>query len=153
MKRFGIHKLVLKLTLFVLLAEAIAFVAIDAVHIRRDFRALGEDVEARLSLPGRLINTGVLEREAITDATALEHLIGQAPLAAFLAHPQTRRLDGIAMAVIAGDTEFEGFGFSDLRRRIANLFCDWRLFDQQDNDLVQHRMHKIRIVSQRLHAH
>lgn len=58
------------------------------------------------------------------------------PLAAFLAHPETRRRDGIRMAVIAGDTEFEGFGLSDLRRRVANLFCDWRLFDRNDNDLV-----------------
>ncbi len=58
------------------------------------------------------------------------------PLAAFLAHPDTRRRDGIRMAVIAGDTEFDGFGFSDLGRRVANLFCDWRLFDRNDNDLV-----------------
>jgi CHAT domain-containing protein len=58
------------------------------------------------------------------------------PLAAFLAHPETRRRDGIRMAVIAGDTEFEGFGLSDLRRRVASLFCDWRLFDRNDNDLV-----------------
>ena len=58
------------------------------------------------------------------------------PLAAFLAHPETLRHDGIAMAVIAGDTEFDGFGLSNLRRRVANLFCDWRLFDQNDNDLV-----------------
>ncbi|MBL8488552.1 MAG: CHAT domain-containing protein [Rhodocyclaceae bacterium] len=58
------------------------------------------------------------------------------PLAAFLAHPGTLRRDGIAMAVIAGDTEFEGFGLADLRRRVANLFCDWKLFDRNDNDLV-----------------
>ncbi|MBL8413904.1 MAG: CHAT domain-containing protein [Propionivibrio sp.] len=58
------------------------------------------------------------------------------PLAAFLAHPETLRHDGIAMAVIAGDTEFDGFGLSNLRRRVANLFCDWRLFEQNDNDLV-----------------
>ncbi|MBK7565727.1 MAG: CHAT domain-containing protein [Propionivibrio sp.] len=58
------------------------------------------------------------------------------PLAAFLAHPDTHRRDGIAMAVIAGDTEFDGFGLSNLRRRVANLFCDWRLFDRNDNDLV-----------------
>jgi CHAT domain-containing protein/pimeloyl-ACP methyl ester carboxylesterase len=58
------------------------------------------------------------------------------PLAAFLGHPLARRRDGVAMAVIAGDTEFEGLGISNLRRRIANLFCDWRLFDRQDNDLV-----------------
>ncbi|NOT85041.1 MAG: CHAT domain-containing protein, partial [Methylococcaceae bacterium] len=63
------------------------------------------------------------------------------PLAAFLAHPETRRHDNIKMAVIAGDTEFESFtsnisGFSDIGRYIGNLFCDWRLFDQQDNDLV-----------------
>jgi CHAT domain-containing protein/pimeloyl-ACP methyl ester carboxylesterase len=58
------------------------------------------------------------------------------PLASFLAHPDTHRRDGIMMAVIAGDTEFEGFGLSDLRRRIANLFCDWRLFGHNDNDLV-----------------
>jgi hypothetical protein len=58
------------------------------------------------------------------------------PLAAFLADPGTRRRDGVAMAVVAGDTEFEGIGVSNLRRRIANLFCDWRLFDRNDNDLV-----------------
>ncbi len=58
------------------------------------------------------------------------------PLAMFLANPGTRRRDGIAMAVIAGDTEFDGLGLDNLRRRIANLFCDWRLFDQADNDLV-----------------
>ena len=58
------------------------------------------------------------------------------PLAAFLGHPETLRRDGIAMAVIAGDTEFDGFGLSNLRRRVANLFCDWRLFDHNDNDLV-----------------
>ncbi len=60
----------------------------------------------------------------------------ESPLAAFLAHPDTRRRDGINMAVIAGDTEFDGLGLSNLRRRIANLFCDWRLFDRHDNDLV-----------------
>ncbi|HJV92695.1 MAG TPA: CHAT domain-containing protein, partial [Azonexus sp.] len=58
------------------------------------------------------------------------------PLAAFLAHPETRRRDGIAMAVIAGDTEFSGLGLNNLGRRVANLFCDWRLFDDYDNDLV-----------------
>lgn len=58
------------------------------------------------------------------------------PLAAFLAHPATRRRDGIALAVIAGDTEFSGFGLGQLGRRVANLFCDWRLFDRHDNDLV-----------------
>ncbi|MBL8397694.1 MAG: CHAT domain-containing protein [Candidatus Accumulibacter sp.] len=58
------------------------------------------------------------------------------PLAAFLAHPDSQRRDGIQMAVIAGDTEFSGFGFSHLGRRAANLFCDWRLFDDHDNDLV-----------------
>ena len=31
---------------------------------------------------------------------------------------------------------FNSVGFSNFRRRIANLFCDWRLFDQHDNDLV-----------------
>ncbi len=60
----------------------------------------------------------------------------ESPLVAFLAHPETLRRDGIAMAVIAGDTEFDGFGLSNLRRRVANLFCDWRLFDRNDNDLV-----------------
>lgn len=58
------------------------------------------------------------------------------PLARFLAHPDTRRRDGIRMAVIAGDTEFDSFGLSNFRRRVANLFCDWRLFDRNDNDLV-----------------
>lgn len=58
------------------------------------------------------------------------------PLAAFLAHPGTRRRDGVHMAVVAGDTEFRGFGLSNLGRRVANLFCDWRLFDDHDNDLV-----------------
>ena len=58
------------------------------------------------------------------------------PLGRFLAHPDTRRHDAIEMAVIAGDTEFEGFGISNLGRRVANLFCDWRLFDRHDNDLV-----------------
>jgi len=58
------------------------------------------------------------------------------PLATFLAHPDTHRRDGIQMAVIAGDTEFDGFGLSNLGRRVANLFCDWRLFDRNDNDLV-----------------
>lgn len=58
------------------------------------------------------------------------------PLAAFLAHPETRRHPSTAMAVIAGDTEFDGLGLSNVRRRVVNLFCDWRLFDQQDNDLV-----------------
>lgn len=58
------------------------------------------------------------------------------PLARFLANPDTRRRDGIQMAVIAGDTEFDGLGLSNFRRRVANLFCDWRLFDKNDNDLV-----------------
>ncbi|MGA7178506.1 MAG: CHAT domain-containing protein [Thiobacillaceae bacterium] len=58
------------------------------------------------------------------------------PLAIFLAHPDTPRRDGIQMAVIAGDTEFEGLGFSNFQRRVANLFCDWKLFDHADNDLV-----------------
>ncbi|HNI73883.1 MAG TPA: alpha/beta hydrolase, partial [Accumulibacter sp.] len=58
------------------------------------------------------------------------------PLAVFLAHPDVQRRDGLQMAVIAGDTEFSGFGFSHLGRRAANLFCDWRLFDDHDNDLV-----------------
>lgn len=58
------------------------------------------------------------------------------PLAAFLAHPGVHRRDGVQMAVIAGDTEFDGLGLSNLGRRIANLFCDWRLFDRNDNDLV-----------------
>ncbi|WP_301102754.1 CHAT domain-containing protein [Propionivibrio sp.] len=58
------------------------------------------------------------------------------PLAAFLAHPDTLRHDGIEMAIIAGDTEFDGFGLSNLGRRVVNLFCDWRLFDRNDNDLV-----------------
>lgn len=58
------------------------------------------------------------------------------PLAAFLAHPDTDRRAGIAMAIIAGDTEFDGLGMSNMRRRIANLFCDWRLFERNDNDLV-----------------
>ena len=58
------------------------------------------------------------------------------PLARLLAHPDTRRRDGIQMAVIAGDTEFDGLGLSNFRRRVANLFCDWRLFDRNDNDLV-----------------
>lgn len=58
------------------------------------------------------------------------------PLGRFLAHPDTRRHDDVQMAVIAGDTEFDGFGASNLGRRIANLFCDWRLFDRNDNDLV-----------------
>lgn len=58
------------------------------------------------------------------------------PLGRFLAHPQTRRHDGVQMAVISGDTEFDGIGLSNLGRRVANLFCDWRLFDQNDNDLV-----------------
>lgn len=58
------------------------------------------------------------------------------PLVQFLAHPGTHRRDGIEMAVIAGDTEFEGLGFSKLGTRVANLFCDWRLFDRNDNDLV-----------------
>ncbi len=58
------------------------------------------------------------------------------PLGAFLAHPGTQRHDNIAMAVIAGDTEFDGFGVSNLGRRVTNLFCDWRLFDRNDNDLV-----------------
>lgn len=42
----------------------------------------------------------------------------------------------VAMAVIAGDTEFHGLGLNRLGWRIANLFCDWRLFDDHDNDLV-----------------
>lgn len=58
------------------------------------------------------------------------------PLARFLAHPDTHRRDGLQMAVIAGDTEFDGLGLSNLGRRVANLFCDWRLFDRNDNDLV-----------------
>lgn len=58
------------------------------------------------------------------------------PLAAFLAHPDTIRREGLPMAVIAGDTEFSGFGLNHLGRRVANLFCDWRLFDEHDNDLV-----------------
>jgi CHAT domain-containing protein len=58
------------------------------------------------------------------------------PLASFLAHPDTHRRDGVVMAIVAGDTEFDGFGLSDMRRRVANLFCDWRLFDRNDNDLV-----------------
>lgn len=58
------------------------------------------------------------------------------PLAAFLAHTGTRRRDGIDMAIIAGDTEFSGIGLTHLGRRVANLFCDWRLFDDHDNDLV-----------------
>ncbi len=58
------------------------------------------------------------------------------PLASFLAHPEIRRHDTTEIAVIAGDTEFSSLGLSDFRRRIANLFCDWRLFDKQDNDLV-----------------
>lgn len=58
------------------------------------------------------------------------------PLAIFLAHPDTHRRDGVQMAVISGDTEFDGFGLSNLGRRVANLFCDWRLFDRNDNDLV-----------------
>ena len=58
------------------------------------------------------------------------------PLASFLAHPEIRRHDTTRMAVIAGDTEFDSLGLSNFRRRIANLFCDWRLFDQHNNDLV-----------------
>lgn len=58
------------------------------------------------------------------------------PLVGFLAHPGTHRRDGIEMAVIAGDTEFEGLGLTQLGTRVANLFCDWRLFDRNDNDLV-----------------
>lgn len=58
------------------------------------------------------------------------------PLVAFLAHPGVHRRDGVEMAVIAGDTEFAGLGLTRLGTRVANLFCDWRLFDRNDNDLV-----------------
>ncbi len=58
------------------------------------------------------------------------------PLVGFLARPDVHRREGVEMAVIAGDTEFEGMGLSNLGTRLANLFCDWRLFDHNDNDLV-----------------
>lgn len=58
------------------------------------------------------------------------------PISAFLAHPEVRHHDRTRIALIAGDTEFDSFGFSTISRRLANLFCDWRLFDQQDNDMV-----------------
>lgn len=59
----------------------------------------------------------------------------ESPLAAFLADPRTARAD-VAMAVVAGDTEFENLGFDSMARRVANLFADWTLFDRYDNDLV-----------------
>lgn len=59
----------------------------------------------------------------------------ESPLAAFLADPRTARAD-VAMAVVAGDTEFENLGLDSMARRVANLFADWTLFDRYDNDLV-----------------
>ena len=58
------------------------------------------------------------------------------PLVGFLAHSEVYLHDATQIGVIAGDTRFDGFGLSNFRRRVANLFCDWRLFDQNDNDLV-----------------
>ncbi len=68
------------------------------------------------------------------------------PLAALLANaanPDNARRSEVAMAVIAGDTEFDSLLAGGLTqslaapgRRIASLFCDWRLFERNDNDLV-----------------
>ena len=107
--------------------------------------ALGGPVAGKTFGKGASSALGVVKRLALEIAgrridprmvPGIAAMCVESPLAAFLSHPETRRRDGIAMAVVAGDTEFDGFGFSNLGRRIANLFCDWRLFDQQDNDLV-----------------
>lgn len=107
--------------------------------------ALGGPVAGETFGKGASSCLGVLKRLALEIAgrridprlvPGIAAMRTDSPLAAFLADPDTHRRDGIAMAVIAGDTEFDGLGVANLRRRVASLFCDWRLFERNDNDLV-----------------
>ncbi len=98
--------------------------------------ALGKGASSSLGVVKRLVLEIAGRRIDPRLVPGIAAMCTDSPLAAFLAHPDTHRRDGIEMAVISGDTEFDGFGLSSLRCRIANLFCDWRLFDRNDNDLV-----------------
>jgi len=59
----------------------------------------------------------------------IEAMLTDAPMGRLLA--RAPRKQGVAMAVIAGDSEG-----ADLVRRLGLLFTDWMFFDQADNDLV-----------------
>lgn len=107
--------------------------------------ALGGPVAGERFGKGASSALGVLKRLALEIAgrridprmvPGIAAMRTDSPLGRFLGHPQTRRHDSVQMAVISGDTEFDGIGLSNLGRRVANLFCDWRLFDRNDNDLV-----------------
>lgn len=59
----------------------------------------------------------------------IEAMLPDSPLGSFLI--RAPRLNGIQMAVIAGDIEEEV-----LWKRVGVMFTDWMFFDQADNDLV-----------------
>jgi CHAT domain-containing protein len=117
---------------------------------------LGGPVAAERFGQGASSALGVLKRLALEIAKrrldprlvpGIEAMRTDSPLAAFLARPDTPRRSGIDMAAIAGDTEM---GFFDISwRRVANLFCDWALFDRNDNDLVVDTDSMVRGLGQR----
>lgn len=107
--------------------------------------AVGGPVAGKLGSKGASSCLGVLKRLVLEiaqrrlDPRVIPGIFAMrpdSPLARFLAHPEVERATQIQMAVIAGDLEFDGLGLSRLGSRLANLFCDWRLFERNDNDLV-----------------
>lgn len=59
----------------------------------------------------------------------IEAMLTDAPMGSLLA--RAPRKQGVAMTVIAGDSEGDS-----LLKRLGLLFTDWMFFDQRDNDLV-----------------
>ena len=61
----------------------------------------------------------------------IEAMLPSSPMTVLLA--QAKRVDGIDMAVIAGDADGDSGGFL---KRIAVMMTDWIMFDHFDNDFV-----------------